>query len=288
MSENVKTWGQALDWVWSTHWRRLASAKTNQINSGHLTAYCGRSMPLARMAKGAWWTEAISELQDEHPQWSTGTVNRVISAGTTVLRKCHRAGLTEIAVPLFDRLVEGEHRHTWFTKPQVESLAFAATDVFHRQDLSDALLFAAYTGARQGESLKIKVEDIDWSLNNIWFGGRPGRVTKSKKVRNVPIHSRIAPLLRQRCEHAAPNTRLFGDDWNNKDQLYNAFKKVRSYVGISEDYCWHTLRHSFATWAGEAGHPRDVMALLGHSQITTTLKYCKATDAALRSTILAI
>ena len=86
MTETVKKWCQALDWVWSTHWRRMHSAKINQINFGHLTAYCGRSMPLARMAKAAWWTEAIIELLVEHPQWTDGTVTRVISADTTVLR----------------------------------------------------------------------------------------------------------------------------------------------------------------------------------------------------------
>lgn len=286
--ESVKTWGQALDWVWKNHWRRLNSARTNQINAGHVTAYCGRSMPLTRMAKPAWWIQMIAELQDEHPEWTTSTVNRVVSAGTTVLRMCNKAQLTDVAVPVFDRLREGEHRLTWFTKDQVEALSFAAVDVFDRPDLADALLFAAYTGARQAELLKLRVEDVDWGTGNVWFGGKPGRITKGKNVRSVPIHERISPILRRRTESAMPSALVFGADWNNKDQLYGSFKKVRDYCKITEDHVWHSLRHSFGTWVGEVAHPRQIMALMGHRQVETSLRYVKATDSALRTAIAAI
>ena len=286
--DDVKTWGQALDWVWKNHWRRLNSARTNQINAGHVTAYCGRSLPLTRMAKPVWWMELITALQDDHPEWSTSTVNRVISAGTTVLRMCHKAQLTTVTVPTFDRLKEGEHRLTWFTKDQVDALAFAAVDVFDRADLADALLFAAYTGARQAELLKLRVEDVDWGTGNVWFGGKPGRITKGKNVRAVPIHDKVAPVLRNRCEAAMPSALVFGCDWSNKDELYRLFKKVRDYCGITDDHVWHSLRHSFGTWVGEVAHPRQIMALMGHRQVETSLRYVKATDAALRTAIAGI
>ena len=288
MTDRVTTWGQALDWVWHHHWRRLNSARTNQINSGHITAYCGRSMPLTRMAKAGWWMQMISELQDEHPSWSTSTVNRVISAGTTVLKLCNKAELTDVKVPAFDRLKEGEHRLTYFTKEQVDAMAHAAVDVFDRQDLADALLFSAYTGARQGELLKLRAEDIDWALGSIWFGGKPGRITKGKDVRAVPIHDKVRQVLQQRTENAMPSALVFGCDWTNKDQLYNSFKKVRDYCGIGDDHVWHSLRNSFGTWVGEVAHPRQLMALMGHKQVETSLRYCKATDSALRTAIAAI
>jgi integrase len=201
---------------------------------------------------------------------------------------CHKAGLTEVAVPLFDRLKEGEQRLTWFTKEQVDAMAFAAVDVFDRQDLADALVFAAYTGARQAELLKLRCEDIDWALNSVWFGGKPGRITKGKDVRAVPIHDKIRNILQRRTTNAMPSALVFGCDWSNKDQLYSKFKLVRKYCGISEDHVWHTLRHSFGTWVGEVAHPRQLMALMGHKQIDTTLRYCKATDSALRTAISAI
>jgi integrase len=245
-------------------------------------------MPLTKMAKAGWWMQMIAELQDEHPEWTTSTVNRVVSAATTVLQTCNRAGLTDVTVPAFDRLKEGEHRATWFTKEQVEQMAFAAVDVFDRPDLSDALLFSAYTGARQAELLKLRVEDVDWALNCVWFGGKPGRITKGKNVRSVPIHDRIKEILLRRTADNMASALVFGADWSNKDQLYNAFKKARDYCQISDAHVWHSLRHSFGTWVGEVAHPRQIMALMGHKQVETSLRYCKATDSALRTAIAAL
>ena len=48
----------------------------------------------------------------------------------------------------------------------------------------------------------------------------------------------------------------------------------------SEDgYCFHSLRHSFGTWHFAAGtKPRNLMEMMGHANIATTLGYGHATD----------
>lgn len=276
------TWGQAYDYTWRTKWKRLASAKTNQINGNHITEYCGRSLPLSRMGKVGWWHEFIAHLQDHGK--SSSTINRIISVGSTAIQWSGKAEEHNVTWPSVDRLKEGEHRLTYFSKDQVARMAFVAVDVFDRQDLADALVFSAYTGVRQGELLSLKAEDVDLSLNTIWVGGKPGRETKGKNVRALPIHPLVLPILQNRLGRRY----LFGDDWTNKDQLYAAFKKVRDFCGISEDHVWHSLRHSFGTWLGEQTHPRQIMALMGHKQIETSLRYVKATDEAVRSAVLSI
>lgn len=285
---SVRTWGEAFDYTWSVRWKRLNSAVTNRINAGHITSYAGRSLPLSRMGKAGWWMQMIADLQDEHPEWSTSTINRIVSAGTTVLKTVNKAGLTEVQCPIFDRLKEGETRLTWFSKEDVEKLAFTAVDLFDREDLADAILVSAYTGIRQGELLKLRVEDVDWTTNSLWVGGKPGRTTKGKEVRAIPIHDRIAPILKRRADGAFPDRLLFGADWATKDQLYGVFKKVRKFAGFGEDYVWHSLRHSFGTWLGEVSHPKQIQALMGHKQIETSLRYVKATDSALRSAVAAL
>lgn len=282
MTTPTKTWGEAFDYTWRVKWRRMASAKTNQINAGHITTYAGRSLPLSRMGKAGWWMELISDLQDEGR--NSSTINRIISAGTTVMRFTRLAGLHDVAVPQFQRLKEGEHRLTYFTKEQVQQMAFVAVDIFDRKDLADAIVFAAYTGVRQGELLKLRSEDVDLGLSRIFVGGKPGRETKGKNVRAIPIHPLVEPIVTNRLDRSL----LFGDDWANKDQLYAAFKKVRKYCGITEDYVWHSLRHSFGTFLGEVTHPRQIMALMGHANIETSLRYVKATDEATRSAVMAI
>ena len=122
---------------------------------------------------------------------------------------------------------------------------------------------------------------MDTSMNN----DNQHLVLKGKNKDIWFIRMRVPKELKPIIKNRLSNNYLFGDDWNNKDQLYKAFKKVRKYVGFDETYCWHSLRHSFATWAGAVDHPRNIMAALGHSSVVTTLKYCKATDEGLHSMI---
>lgn len=278
----IKTWGEAFDYTWRVKWKRTASAKTNAINAGHITEYAGRSLPLKRMSVAGWWMEMKATLEDEGRSGST--INRIISAGTTVMKFTHLAGLHTQVCPKFERAKEGEHRLTYFTKQQVALMAEIAVDVYDRQDLADAILFSAYTGVRQGELLKLRSDDVDVARSQIWVGGKPTLVTKGKNVRNITLHPAIEQIVMNRLHQ----TYLFRDDWSNKDQLYAAFKKVRKQAGISEDHVWHTLRHSFGTWLGETTHPRQIMALMGHANIETSLRYVKATDEATRSAVLAI
>jgi integrase len=285
MTTTVKSWGDALDYTWRVKWKRKNSAKTNAINSNHITNYAGRSLPLKRMSTAGWWMELIADLEDEGRSGST--INRIISAGTTVMRFTQLAGLHDINCPKFERCKEGEHRLTYFTKEQVEQLALISRDLYGHvwgNALADALLVSAYTGVRQGELLKLRGSDIDVALSQLWVGGKPTLITKGRNCRNIALHPRIQDILMDRSDRLY----LFNADWNNKDQLYGAFKKVRKAAGITEDHVWHTFRHSFGTWLGETTHPRQIMALMGHANIETSLRYVKATDSATRSAVLAI
>ena len=286
--KEVKTFADAAKYTFRHKWANTRSEKTAVINMNHFLAVAGRSTPLYKAEQGHWWTQLISELQEDHPEWSESTLNRVLTAGTTMLRFCKAEGLTEVKHAKVNKRKEGEHRYWWYSKEDVENLAFIAVDIFDRLDLADAIVFSAYTGTRQDELMKMRVEDIDWRMGNVWIGGLPTRVNKGKECRAVPIHDRIKDLLERRTTDKRARDYLFGCDWTNADSLYRQFKKVRNHAGFEECYCWHSLRHSFATWLGEVTHPRQIMQLLGHKDVTSTLKYCKPTDAAQRTAINAL
>ena len=283
-TEKVSNWGQALDWVWRIKWRRAKSARTVQINSNHITNYVGRTFPIKRMGSGGFWMELQAELQDQG-KITDSTINRIISAGTAVMRYTYQAGLQPTAPPKFDKLKEGEHRLVYFTKDDVTKLCDTAEDIYDNQDLSDAIRFSAYTGVRQSELLQLRNTDIDWASNKVWVGGIPDELdTKGRECRGIPIHPLVEPILHRRKD----NKLLFGEDWGTKDQLWYYFKKARKYSGFSERYVWHSLRHSFGTFLGEVTHPRQIMALLGHKNIETSLRYVKVTEEATRTAVLAI
>ena len=272
------TWGEAVDYTLRTRdsWRNGNSRKTNIINAGHFTEHHGRSFPTSKISSALVNQWAVDL---EENGMSNATINRCISAISTVLNHCACDDLCG-PPPKFKRRKETEGRILFFTKEDVNQMCHASVEVFNRLDLAEIIQVAAFTGMRQGELLKLKARDIDLSLNTIHVGGRPDVVTKAGNYRSIPIHERITTPLQNRLEDVSPNVRVF-DDWTDKDQLLRAFNKARRYVGLPEGYCFHSLRHSFATWHAEAGTPmRTLMMLMGHKRIETTLRYAKVTNKA--------
>ena len=272
------TWGEALDYTLRTRdaWRNGSSRKTNIINAGHFTEAHGRSFPCSKINSSCITQYAVDL---EESGMSNATINRCISAISTVLNHCAADDLCQ-SPPTFKRRKESEGRILFYTKEEVNQLCHASIEIFDRMDLAEIIQAAAYTGMRQGELLKLKVRDVDLSLNTIHVGGLPDVKTKAGNYRSVPIHERITSSLQDRLEEVSPSVRVF-DDWSSKDQLLRAFNKVRRYIGLSEGYCFHCLRHSFGTWHAEAGTPmRTLMGLMGHKRIETTLRYAKITNKA--------
>ena len=278
MAETIKTWGQALDYTFRTRhsWRHGNGKKTSAINAGHFTRLRGRSFPLGKVTQPVISQVSI-ELEDEGK--SNATINRVVSAVSTVLNHCAFDGLIPSA-PRLRRRKEGECRRAYFTKEQHQQFLQGCLDPFERRDLWDISMVAPYTGMRRGELLQLRARDVDLGANLIHVGGLPDFQTKASNYRTIPIHEAIITIMRERLEHASPSTRVF-DDWSSGDCLMRAFRKVHKWCQFDERLCFHSFRHSFCTWLAESGVPMlTIKELAGHKRIETTLIYAKVTDKA--------
>ena len=285
---SIKTWGEGLDYTVKHRWKGLASCGTNLINSGHITDLVGRSFCLSKMSSPQFWRELTTQLKDSPTDWSNATINRILSAGSTVISTLVEDELIDFSLPRIVKLKEADSRRLYYTMEQVEKLVYVAVDLFERKDLADVIITAAYTGARQAELLKLAVKDVDWAENVIYIGGRKGFVTKGKNCRKVPIEERIAEVIRARYEGNPPEHRLFGSDWTNKDQLGRIFNKVRDACGFEREHCFHSLRHSCATWLAECTSPKHIQSILGHKDMKTTMNYVKATDKGIHNAMKAL
>lgn len=285
MTNDINTWGDAVSYTFRTRhsWRHGSGRRTAAINCNHFTEAVGISFPVRKISQQVMSTVSI-ELEDKGK--SDATINRIVSAVSTVLNHCAFDGLIDNP-PKFRRRKESEGRVLYYTKSEVDDLINVSSNVFCREDLADIITFAAYTGMRQGEILKLRHRDINWDANHIIVGGEEAVKTKAANTRHIPIHNRIKDMLLVRKSQSS-SPLIFGNDWVDKDQLLRAFKKANRIVK-KEDYVFHCLRHSFATWHAEAGTPiRTLMALMGHKRIETTLRYAKATDSALKTAMVAI
>ena len=207
-----------------------------------------------------------------------GGINRIMSMMNTLLKE-----LSELEVidgyPKIKPLKENNQRMTFFTKNQILQMVRVAREVFHNDDLGDAIMFGVFTGCRQGELLRLKVEDIDLPNMMITF-----RDTKNGDDHVIDIHPELLPVIKSRTALAQPGCHLF--DFDSGDQLRNMFYKVRDLVGIDEDHCWHSLRHTTATWLVEQGVPiQTIAAVLNHKVLSTTQRYAKVSNTARKSAI---
>jgi len=269
------TWGTCLDYTVNTRdsWRNGGGRKSALHYSGLFTEFQGRSFPVKNIDK-ALMNSLCVKLEDRGV--TNGSINRFISAVQCVLNFCKEDGVItcEIHTP-FRKRREEECTRKFFTKEQVHDMVRIARDDFGRDDLADLILFGALTGMRMGEILNLPAKWVNFSSNLIEL-----QKCKHGKARNIPIHPQLLPILSKRCEFAQPNVKVFGDEWNGPDQLRRAFYNVsRRYMDLDKDYVFHCLRHSFGTWhfAGNTP-PRDLMEMMGHACLTTTLRYGKSTN----------
>ena len=284
----IKTWIQGLDYTSKTRkaWRNGEGRKTAHINANHFTRLRGESFPLERINNQVM-SQVVIELEEEG--YSNNTINHIISAVSTVINHCLLHDVVDLPKrPQFQRCETSETRPQFYSKEQVHEMEAIARTLFCRDDLADIIMVAAYTGMRQGELFKLRVEDVDFDRGEIHVGGVPRFQTKARNYRCIPLHDEIRNTLWSRCKDVHGRVKLF-DEWSNKEQLLRAFHKVRRHIGLPEGYVFHTLRHSFATWCVEAAVPfRTIMDLMGHKNIETTLRYAKVSDRARNDAIAAI
>jgi integrase len=125
-------------------------------------------------------------------------------------------------------------------------------------------LLALNTGLRRGELTQLTWNDIDF--DNKLLTVRAG-YAKSGKTRHVPLSpGALRVLTKWRKQH--PEGRLF-----NVGSVTKAWRALMEKAGI-EDFRFHDLRHTFASWLVMAGVDLNtVRELLGHSDIKMTLRY---------------
>lgn len=282
----IRTWGQALDYDLKrnkSHGRDKSSYKNILSHCNYFTSLYGRSYPCKRITQDVM-DDFIEELQQERSV-SDATANRYMASIKAVLNYAHSK--KKLPHPYkFSKLEEKPGRPEWYDKKTIDEYErVARSNLFYRNDLADITVFGAYVGARQGEILNIKACDIDLDSyegrGSIYIGGRPGFSTKNGDWREVPMHPRVRPIIKRRLENAKQHTRIFGDEWSNKDVLLRNFKKVLSFMEQPPQMNFHHLRHSFGVWHAEAGTPiRTLMELMGHKTIDTTIMYAKVSNRA--------
>lgn len=167
------------------------------------------------------------------------------------------------------RLTAEEYRHLG------EALEAGDTEAEIQQGLSAAWLLAL-TGCRLGEVVRLKWSEIDEASKCL-------RLADSKEGASVrplgqPALDVLAKIARRKdCPFALPAARGEGPFGG----MPGAWARIAKRAKL-EDVTPHTLRHSFASVAGDLGFAEStIAALLGHAAGSITGRYIHHLDAVL-------
>lgn len=197
--------------------------------------------------------------RDGHAEGLTAAaINRYLSLLRRVGNLAERWGWTDL--PLGRRvqlLPERSERHVYLTPAEVRRLAGAADPL-----TGDMILFAALTGLRLGEQLRLQPDQVRDGVLLL------DAATKAGRPRGIPLPPEAARIARRRLPWA----------WS-RHQLRDRFIAARAAAGMPQ-VRWHDLRHTYASWLVQAGQPLTaVRDLLGHSSLAVTHRYAHLAPA---------
>lgn len=137
--------------------------------------------------------------------------------------------------------------------------------------LRPMVLLSLNTGLRRGEIFNIQWGDVDFSKKNLTI---EGRYTKNSKTRHIPLNSEAFEVLKKWYDQRSGDEFIFpnkiGEQINNVKRSWTTILRLADI----KNFRWHDLRHHFASKLVMAGVDLNtVRELLGHADITTTLRY---------------
>ncbi len=158
-------------------------------------------------------------------------------------------------------------------------------------DLHDQALLALGCGLRAGEVFNLTWGDVDLARGILFL-----RDTKSGRNRAAYMTQAVKAMLTQRGG-GEPAAYVFT---NRKGQqvkeVSRTFERVVESLGFNDGVedrryrvCFHSLRHSFASWLAESGTDLyRIKELMGHADLSQTQRYSHLLPDSLREAVAAM
>lgn len=191
------------------------------------------------------------------PIGTAGTTNRYLALIRAVLRRACGEWEWIDRVPRFKPFREAEGRVRSLTPREFDGL---------RRDLpphlADMAVSSVATGLRQGNVKGLEWKYVDLERRHAWIAGSKH---KNGKAHAVPLNEIACAVLRKQIDKHPTTVFTFKGEPITRSPSRRAPKpggRRWKRAGI-EDFRWHDLRHTFATWHRQAGTPTHELQKLG-------------------------
>lgn len=181
------------------------------------------------------------------------TVNRYMALVRSVLRRACYDWEWIDRVPKIGMMRQAEGRVRSLTREE-----FARLLAELPPHLADMALFSVATGLRQANVKRLQWRQVSFERRHLWVAADQH---KNGKAHAVPLNvTAMDVLFRRKADHPSF---VFTYEGRPVDQVNTkAWRFALKRAGI-DDFRWHDLRHTFATWHREAGTPTYELQRLG-------------------------
>lgn len=184
---------------------------------------------------------------------SNATVNRVMEVLRAVLRKCVNEWEWLDRAPFIKMLKEPTRRIRYLTQDEAQRLLLHLPE-----HLADMAAFSLATGLRRANVTGLQWSQVDLVRKLAWI--HPDQA-KARKAIAVPLNADAVALInKQTGKHS-----VFVFSYNGKSihqVSTKAWYKGLKLAGI-ENFRWHDLRHTWASWHVQNGTPLFALQELG-------------------------
>ncbi|HAT4425655.1 site-specific integrase [Legionella pneumophila serogroup 1] len=264
-----RTWMDAvLRWVDESSHKR--SLETDKYHLAWLDSFL-RSKKLIDIDRDL--IEFIAKKKEaEHV--SLTTVNRVLELIRAILNRAHKEwGWLDKTPIIRMRKIENK-RIRWLTKEEANLLLKELPS--HLEAMAS---FTLATGLRESNVTRLKWSEINLDKKHALIHADE---SKSKRPIPVPLNKQAISILK--VQQGRNPTYVFTYNGNPVTRCNNhAWQKALVRAGIN-DFRWHDLRHTWASWHVQNGTPlHELQQLGGWSNYEMVLRYAHLSSAHLRA-----
>jgi len=191
--------------------------------------------------------------EEKRAEASPSRANRILALIRAIMRRCELEWEWIEKAPVVRLYPEPKRRVRWLPPEEFNRLLRELPE--HQREVA---IFAVATGLRQSNVMKLEWSQVNLEGGTLWIYGDQA---KAGKDIHVSLNDTALTILRrQQGKHAVRVFTYKGEPFNRAST--KGWMKALKRAGI-ENFRWHDLRHTWASWLAQKGVPLNDIQEMG-------------------------
>lgn len=194
------------------------------------------------------------------------TINRELACLKTIFNKAIEWNILKTEPPKIKLYKENNQRVRYLTEEEYKKILSLCDE-----RLRSIVKIAVNTGMRENEIAKLKWKDVDLKERMITLWDTKNKEKSVINMNEIVFDTLLGIKINPESEYVFPGKN--GKGHISPSYIYHSFKKIVKKAEIN-DFTFHDLRHTFASWLVMSGVDlKTVQELMRHKDFRMTLRY---------------